>query len=143
MGASGGLFGLLLVAALFLTGSIGFVPEPVCWTEAPESLGVLGRQLRAKRLAAQPGDEALEKSVDLDAPIEPLMNNVTEIVAMEIQKTFDFFKATASSDRITRIVVSGGASRAGGRAPDRSPFHGARSRIRPARSSSSFPATAR
>jgi type IV pilus assembly protein PilM len=30
---------------------------------------------------------------------------------LEIQKTFDFFKATADSDRIDRIVVSGGASR--------------------------------
>ena len=31
---------------------------------------------------------------------------------LEIQKTFDFFKATAASDRINRIVISGGASRA-------------------------------
>jgi type IV pilus assembly protein PilM len=31
-----------------------------------------------------------------------------------VQKTFDFFKATASSDRIDRIVVSGGASRIDG-----------------------------
>jgi Tfp pilus assembly PilM family ATPase len=30
------------------------------------------------------------------------------------QKTFDFFKATAASDRIDRIMVSGGASRAEG-----------------------------
>jgi len=28
---------------------------------------------------------------------------------LEIQKTFDFFKATASSDRIDRILLSGGA----------------------------------
>ena len=33
---------------------------------------------------------------------------------LEIQKTFDFFKATASSDRIDRIMLSGGASRAEG-----------------------------
>jgi type IV pilus assembly protein PilM len=33
---------------------------------------------------------------------------------LEIQKTFDFFKATAASDRIDRIIVSGGASRAEG-----------------------------
>jgi type IV pilus assembly protein PilM len=32
-------------------------------------------------------------------------------VLLEIQKTFDFFKATASSERIDRIVLSGGASR--------------------------------
>jgi type IV pilus assembly protein PilM len=35
-------------------------------------------------------------------------------VLLEIQKTFDFFKATAASDRIDRIVVSGGASCAEG-----------------------------
>jgi type IV pilus assembly protein PilM len=28
---------------------------------------------------------------------------------LEIQKTFDFFKATAASDRIDRILLSGGA----------------------------------
>jgi len=29
-------------------------------------------------------------------------------VLLEIQKTFDFFKATAASDRIDRILLSGG-----------------------------------
>ena len=42
----------------------------------------------------------------------PVLRAVTENVMLEIQKTFDFFKATASSDRINRIVISGGASRA-------------------------------
>jgi len=44
----------------------------------------------------------------------PLLRAVTENVMLEIQKTFDFFKATAASDRIDRIMVSGGASRAEG-----------------------------
>jgi type IV pilus assembly protein PilM len=44
----------------------------------------------------------------------PVLRAVTENVMLEIQKTFDFFKATASSDRIDRIVLSGGASRAEG-----------------------------
>jgi type IV pilus assembly protein PilM len=44
----------------------------------------------------------------------PVLRAVTENVMLEIQKTFDFFKATASSDRLNRIVVSGGASRADG-----------------------------
>jgi len=35
-------------------------------------------------------------------------------VLLEIQKTFDFYKASASSDRIDRIVLSGGASRVDG-----------------------------
>jgi type IV pilus assembly protein PilM len=44
----------------------------------------------------------------------PVLRAVTENVMLEIQKTFDFFKATAASDRIDRIVVSGGASKAEG-----------------------------
>jgi type IV pilus assembly protein PilM len=43
---------------------------------------------------------------------KPVLRAVTENMMLEIQKTFDFFKATASSDRIDRIVLSGGASRA-------------------------------
>jgi type IV pilus assembly protein PilM len=44
----------------------------------------------------------------------PVLRAVSDNVMLEIQKTFDFFKATASSDRIDRIMVSGGASRAEG-----------------------------
>jgi type IV pilus assembly protein PilM len=44
----------------------------------------------------------------------PVLRAVTENVMLEIQKTFDFFKASAAHDRLTRIVVSGGASRAEG-----------------------------
>jgi type IV pilus assembly protein PilM len=44
----------------------------------------------------------------------PVLHAMTENVLLEIQKTFDFFKATASSDRIDRIVLSGGASRVDG-----------------------------
>ena len=44
----------------------------------------------------------------------PVLRAVSENVMLEIQKTFDFFKATASSDRIDRIMVSGGGSRAEG-----------------------------
>jgi type IV pilus assembly protein PilM len=46
--------------------------------------------------------------------IRPVLHAMTENVLLEIQKTFDFFKATAASDRIDRIVVSGGASRVDG-----------------------------
>ena len=44
----------------------------------------------------------------------PVLRAVTENVMLEVQKTFDFFKMSSASDRITRIVVSGGASRAEG-----------------------------
>ena len=44
----------------------------------------------------------------------PVLRAVSENVMLEIQKTFDFFKATAASDRIDRIMLSGGASRGEG-----------------------------
>ena len=46
--------------------------------------------------------------------VRPVLHAMTENVLLEIQKTFDFFKATAASDRIDRIVLSGGASRVDG-----------------------------
>jgi type IV pilus assembly protein PilM len=46
--------------------------------------------------------------------VTPVLATMTENVLLEIQKTFDFFKATATSDRIDRIVLSGGASRVDG-----------------------------
>jgi type IV pilus assembly protein PilM len=42
---------------------------------------------------------------------KPVLRAVNENVLLEIQKTFDFFKSTAGSDRIDRILLSGGASR--------------------------------
>ncbi len=44
----------------------------------------------------------------------PVLHAVNETVLLEIQKTFDFFKATAASERIDKIVVSGGSSRVDG-----------------------------
>jgi type IV pilus assembly protein PilM len=45
---------------------------------------------------------------------KPVLRAVSENVMLEIQKTFDFFKATTSSEKIDRIVVSGGGSRVEG-----------------------------
>jgi type IV pilus assembly protein PilM len=42
--------------------------------------------------------------------VRPVLNAVMENVLLEIEKTFDFFKATSASDRIDRIIVSGGVS---------------------------------
>jgi type IV pilus assembly protein PilM len=44
----------------------------------------------------------------------PVLRAMTDNVLLEVEKTFDFFKATAASDHITRIVLSGGASRVEG-----------------------------
>jgi type IV pilus assembly protein PilM len=55
-----------------------------------------------------------------DAQIEPLISNVTEIVAMEIQKTFDFYRATSEDNRtaVQKILISGGGSKLKGLAQD-------------------------
>src|SRR5580765_682980 len=62
--------------------------------------------------------ERLKKGEPVDgiafSEVQPVLHAMTENVLLEIQKTFDFFKATAASDRIDRIVVSGGASRVDG-----------------------------
>jgi type IV pilus assembly protein PilM len=42
--------------------------------------------------------------------VRPVIHAVTESLLLEIQKTFDFYKGSAASDRIDRILVSGGAS---------------------------------
>jgi type IV pilus assembly protein PilM len=44
----------------------------------------------------------------------PVIKAMTDNVLLEVEKTFDFFKATASNDHIDRIVLSGGASRVDG-----------------------------
>ncbi len=44
----------------------------------------------------------------------PVLKAMTDNVLVEIEKTFDFFKATTSNDHIDRIVLSGGGSRVEG-----------------------------
>jgi type IV pilus assembly protein PilM len=44
----------------------------------------------------------------------PVLKAMTDNVLLEVEKTFDFFKATAASDHIDRIVLSGGGSRVEG-----------------------------
>ena len=41
---------------------------------------------------------------------DPIIRTVTENLLAEIEKTFDFFKSTAASDRIDQLVVTGGAA---------------------------------
>jgi type IV pilus assembly protein PilM len=62
--------------------------------------------------------EALKKGerVDGAAPenLHPILQVVSENIAMEIQKTFDFFRATSSEDKIDRIFLAGGAAKVQG-----------------------------
>ncbi len=43
-----------------------------------------------------------------------ILRSVSDILILEIQKTFDFFRATASGENIRQIVVSGGTARVPG-----------------------------
>jgi type IV pilus assembly protein PilM len=42
--------------------------------------------------------------------VRHVLESVTEIICLEIQKTFDFFKSTSTISHIDRMLVSGGAS---------------------------------
>jgi type IV pilus assembly protein PilM len=62
--------------------------------------------------------EQLKKGQDVDGATyedaRAVLRAMTDNVLLEVEKTFDFFKATASNDRIDRIMLSGGASRVEG-----------------------------
>ena len=62
--------------------------------------------------------ESLKKGQPVDgATYEdalPILHAMTESVLREISKTLDFFRATASSDRIDRVLLSGGSARVDG-----------------------------
>jgi type IV pilus assembly protein PilM len=62
--------------------------------------------------------EALKKGVRVEGAnpdnLQPILQAVSENIALEIQKTFDFFKATSSEDRIDRIFLSGGTAKVKG-----------------------------
>jgi type IV pilus assembly protein PilM len=62
--------------------------------------------------------EALKRGarVEGSAPenLGPILRAVSDNITLEIQKTFDFFKATSSEDRIDRIFLAGGTSKVTG-----------------------------
>ena len=73
------------------------------------SLGYSFEEAEAiKRGVSDEGDEESNETA-----IEPLIENVTETIAMEIQKTFDFYRATTEDEEIgvEKILVSGGGSK--------------------------------
>ncbi|MBX3299970.1 MAG: type IV pilus assembly protein PilM [Acidobacteria bacterium] len=79
------------------------------------SLGLNFQQAEAVKRGVVDAAEGLEEK-----SIEPLMNNVTEIVAMEIQKTFDFYRATTDDNetQVHKILISGGGSKLAGLADE-------------------------
>jgi len=45
---------------------------------------------------------------------QPILQQVTEIIVLEIQKTFDFFRASASGEHIEKIYLAGGSAKVPG-----------------------------
>jgi type IV pilus assembly protein PilM len=62
--------------------------------------------------------EALKKGEQVEGAsaesLHPILQAVSENIAMEIQKTFDFFRATSQEDRIDQIYLSGGTAKING-----------------------------
>ncbi len=59
--------------------------------------------------------EALKRGEQVEGAspesLHPILQAVSENIAMEIQKTFDFFRATSQEDRIDQILLSGGTAK--------------------------------
>ena len=79
------------------------------------NLGLSFQQAEAVKRGVMDGTHDVEETA-----IEPLMNNVTEMVAMEIQKTFDFYRATMDENAVAvqKILISGGGSKLAGLAEE-------------------------
>ena len=79
------------------------------------NLGLSFQQAEAVKRGVSSAVNGLEEK-----SIEPLINNVTDIVAMEIQKTFDFYRATTEDNQtvVQKILISGGGSKLQGLAAD-------------------------
>jgi type IV pilus assembly protein PilM len=46
--------------------------------------------------------------------VQPLLESITDLLIMELQKTFDFFKETYPTETISRVLISGGTARIDG-----------------------------
>ena len=76
-----------------------------------KNLGISFQQAEAVKRGVSDGSEDIEEK-----SIEPLMDNVMEMVTLEIQKTFDFYRATSEDGglAVQKILISGGGSKLAG-----------------------------
>ena len=79
------------------------------------NLGLSFQQAEAVKRGVMDSAQGVEEK-----SIEPLINDVTEMVAMEIQKTFDFYRATTEDSEVVvqKILISGGGSKLSGLAEE-------------------------
>jgi type IV pilus assembly protein PilM len=46
--------------------------------------------------------------------VQPLLQSITDMLVMEVQKTFDFFRETYPNEKIERVLICGGTARTAG-----------------------------
>jgi type IV pilus assembly protein PilM len=46
--------------------------------------------------------------------VQPLLQSITDMLVMEVQKTFDFFRETYPNEKIARVLICGGTARTAG-----------------------------
>ena len=74
------------------------------YTEAIQrELNLPREEAERLKLGEQVGEHSLQQ-------VMGVLNSVSEDLAAELQKTFDFFVATSSVDRLDRVVLGGGSS---------------------------------
>jgi len=74
------------------------------YTEAIQrELNLPREEAERLKLGEQIGEHSLQQ-------VMGVLNSVSEDLAAELQKTFDFFVATSSVDRLDRVVLGGGSS---------------------------------
>jgi type IV pilus assembly protein PilM len=62
-------------------------------------------------LSFEQAENAKQGQGEHASQVAGILRSATDTVLLELQKTFDFFKATTSEDRIDRVVLSGGSAR--------------------------------
>jgi type IV pilus assembly protein PilM len=62
-------------------------------------------------------DVKLGKSGTDSHMVQPLLESITDMVVLEVQKTFEFFRETYPRESISEVWISGGASRVAGLVP--------------------------
>src|SRR5262249_21784435 len=62
---------------------------------------------------AEPAKQGQEVGVDWD-DLVPAIESVSRELSLEIQRTFDYFASTSESERIGKIVLSGGCAKLAG-----------------------------
>lgn len=71
----------------------------------------LQKELGISKAQAEQYKKGIDVPEEWSAEVQSILNSVTENLAMEVEKTFDYFKTTTHLQNIDEIFLSGGACR--------------------------------